>query len=557
MKAIALALAAAPALSIAAAAQTTLMKIHGTEQTDAYGRFIGSAGDIDGDGIKDLLVGSPGDATNGTFAGRVRVLSGRDGSVLREHFGDAAGDRFGDAAGENCGDVDADGQDDYVVGAAQTLDWITTGPGYVRVFSGATGAMIREWVGSELDAAWGDHPDAAGDANGDGHADLLIGAPYANSNGNDLSGAAYLYSGKDGTLLWETHGTSFQDLTGCSFATLGDLDGDGGDEFAVGSFGKRVNGVWRGQVQVISGKTHALLHEYHGGVDDWFGWELAPAGDVDADGFTDLLVGSPNDYYLDVPGEAHVYSGATGEELYCFSGAENGDQFGGAVTGLGDLDQDGYDDFIIGAPTGHFDPPFRGRARVYSGKRGKVLFEIKSGVDDDFFGGDFEVIGDVDGDGRNEWVVGAPESYFYADWHPGTIWVFTARDCKASWANYGAGWPGTLGVPSLTASNPPAIGEEITITIGNSAGFDSLTLIELGFAKATIHTGWDGDLLVAPPWVSFVLPLPAAGLAIDETVDPDVTLCGVEVDIQALMFDPGASDDISFTRGLELILGGS
>ena len=173
------------------------------------------------------------------------------------------------------------------------------------------------------------------------------------------------------------------------------------------------------------------------------------------------------------------------------------------------------------------------------------------------FGFDAMVLGDVDGDGKRDWLVGAPNGK--ADGvpnGPGAIHLFTAVDCHASAQNYGAGWPGTLGVPSLTASNPPWLGEPIDIVLGNSYGQPTIALVVMGFAKAQIASSWDGDFLVAPPWIPFTFALPAGGLTLPEAVDADVSLCGVEVDVQLLQADPGASDGIAFSAGLELLLGG-
>ncbi len=121
-----------------------------------------------------------------------------------------------------------------------------------------------------------------------------------------------------------------------------------------------------------------------------------------------------------------------------------------------------------------------------------------------------------------EWVVGAPEFGYGLPNEPGSLHLFTSRDCHATAQNYGAGWPGTNGVPSLTASNPPQLGEPISIDLGNSYGQPTIALLLFGFAKAQISSSWDGDFLVAAPWVPFVFSLPAAGLALDEEVEPDL-----------------------------------
>lgn len=541
-----------------ASAQTDLVRHRGAIPDDAYGWAIGPAGDVDGDGFADFLVGSDDDSTHGPAAGRIRVLSGRDGSLLREHFGDKANDRLGFGLGKSVGDLDGDGHDDYVAGAMETADLVSYGYGYVRAWSGATGALLHEWVGSELDAAWGEHPTIIGDINQDGHDDVVIGAAFANPGGVVSAGRVEIYSGADGSLLWSHDGQGVSDYFGWSFATVSDVDGDGSPELAIGLPGRFVNGVWRGGVEVWSPRQDTLLFTEMGGVGDFFGTALADVGDLDGDGTPELLVGVSNDNGPDIlPGEAHVYSLLHGAELYCFAGPSDGDLFGYAVAGLDDLDGDGVNEFLISAPVGSYTQPWTGHVYIYSGRRGRLLHDLETGVQDDVFGADVMVLGDLDGDGRREWLVGAPEGKAYGVPNaPGAIHLFTSRDCHASAPEYGAGWPGTLGVPELTASSAPLLGEPIDLVLGNSYGPSTLGLVLLGFGKAQLPSSWDGDFLVAPPWIAFSFLLPSGGLTLQETIDPDATLCGLELDAQLLVADPGASDGVAFSRGLELLLGG-
>ncbi|MSR47995.1 MAG: hypothetical protein EXS13_13205 [Planctomycetes bacterium] len=542
------------ALAGGAGAQTNLLRIRGASNNDTFGASIGPAGDVDGDGIGDLLVGSPKDHTHGTDAGRVRVLSGRDFTLLREHFGDGAADQLGWGMGQEVGDIDGDGFDDYVLGAMQTPDLITYGYGYVRAYSGPTGVMIREWIGTELEAAYGDRPTVIGDLDLDGFADVAVPAIYHGTGATDYRGAVYIYSGKDGSTIWQNAGTNAFENYGYGLARVSDVDGDGAVDFAIGAIGRQVTGNWRGGAEVWSGKSGPLLFSEIGGIDDWFGCSLADVGDLDGDGVPDLLVGSFNDNYPPKPGEAHVYSLKTGAEIFCLSGTVDGDLFGLAVAGLDD--GDGVRDFAITSPTGGATLPYTGHCYVYSGRRGLLLRDLTSGVPDDAFGMAVMAHADLDGDGLREFLVGAPEAVYSTPNVPGTFHLFTWADCHATAQNYGAGWPGTHGVPSLTASNPPWLGESISIDLGNSYGQPTIALVLLGFGKATQPSSWDGDFLVATPWISFSFALPAGGLSLPQEVDPDVSLCGVEVDVQLLHVDPGASDNSAFSAGLELILGG-
>jgi hypothetical protein len=127
-------------------------------------------------------------------------------------------------------------------------------------------------------------------------------------------------------------------------------------------------------------------------------------------------------------------------------------------------------------------------------------------------------------------------------------------DCPATWRNYGAGWPGTLGVPTLTPSADPVLGTTVDLQLANSAGIDTLAVFFAGFTSAQLPTSWGGELLVVPdlvvPW-----SLPAAGLSLPVDVPDDLSLCGVSAFVQALELDDGASEGISISVGLELVLG--
>jgi hypothetical protein len=128
-------------------------------------------------------------------------------------------------------------------------------------------------------------------------------------------------------------------------------------------------------------------------------------------------------------------------------------------------------------------------------------------------------------------------------------------DASASWANYGTGWAGTLGVPTITPSAEPVLGTSITVTISNSFGAPTPGLVVVGLTETNLATGRGGSLLVDP--LMFMLEnFPATGFALAGTFPPyDPAFVGVEIDLQALELDPGATKGYSFTPGLKLILG--
>ncbi|MEW6747516.1 MAG: VCBS repeat-containing protein [Planctomycetota bacterium] len=127
-------------------------------------------------------------------------------------------------------------------------------------------------------------------------------------------------------------------------------------------------------------------------------------------------------------------------------------------------------------------------------------------------------------------------------------------DTDASWSNYGAGWPGTNGIPCLLSSGDPEICSTICLTICNSLGFPTLSFLFLGLAPADLPTPWEGRLLLRPYRI-FQAILPAGGLVLCGDVPCDATLCGLHVYLQVLELDPGASRGVSFSQGLDLLLG--
>jgi Tol biopolymer transport system component len=124
----------------------------------------------------------------------------------------------------------------------------------------------------------------------------------------------------------------------------------------------------------------------------------------------------------------------------------------------------------------------------------------------------------------------------------------------AAWSNYGAGFPGTNGVPTFTSRQDPVLGTTITLDLGNSYGLPTVGVEFVGFQRTAIHSGWGGDLLVVPSFVAAIV-LASGGATFSGALPEDATLCGVAVDLQAIEADPGAAHGVSFTAGLELNLG--
>jgi hypothetical protein len=135
--------------------------------------------------------------------------------------------------------------------------------------------------------------------------------------------------------------------------------------------------------------------------------------------------------------------------------------------------------------------------------------------------------------------------------------VFVREICTvdASWANYGKGWAGTLGVPSLTAESDPVLGSTLKVDLENSSGLSSVSLFLVGYQQASLHSSLGGDLLLIPSTTTLLI-LPPGGTTLVTILPGDLSLAGFEIDSQALETDLGATKGVSFTAGLQLILGG-
>ena len=211
----------------------------------------------------------------------------------------------------------------------------------------------------------------AGDVNQDGFADVIVGANQASPGGRGSAGSAYVYSGKDGNLLWQFDGAAVNDQLGHSVAGAGDVNQDGFADVIVGASGADPGGRSRaGSAYVYSGKDGTKLWQFDGAADDdYLGWSVAGAGDVNQDGFADVIVGA----YTASPGgrsnagSAYVYSGKDGTKLWQLDGAAADDYLGISVAGAGDVNQDRFDNVIVGAyranPGG---TPDAGSAYVYT-----------------------------------------------------------------------------------------------------------------------------------------------------------------------------------------------
>ena len=331
-----------------------LHRFDGQNGHDHLGSSIAGAGDLDGDGLADLIVGvAEADPFGLPDAGTTLVISGSSGTPLHSLHGGAMGDKFGKAVA-NAGDVDGDGVNDLIVGAPMRNVGVYTWAGSAYVYSGATGLLIHQFDGAAFGGFFGESVAGAGDVDGDGLADLVVGAWFTDPGGKPEAGSVFVYSGATGNLLHRFDGFAMGDRLGTSVAGAGDFDGDGSPDVVAGAYRASPFVLPApGSAYVFSGTTGALLAQFDGESNlDWFGYRVGNAGDVNGDGLTDLIVSGKENTLLNGPtyaGTAFVYSGSSGDLLCRFDGTASGERMGTSVACAGDLDGDGLDDLIVGA----------------------------------------------------------------------------------------------------------------------------------------------------------------------------------------------------------------
>jgi hypothetical protein len=429
-----------------------------------FGQSVASAGDVNGDGFADVIVGAPEYDAGQVDEGAAFVFLGSSGGITAASPSAANAQIesnqttaiLGDSVA-SAGDVNGDGYSDVIVGA-RLYDDGETNEGAAFVFHGGPSGIVasgnpgnanatlesnQSWDGiTGSPAFFGASVASAGDVNGDGYADVIVGAP-AYDNGTTDEGAAFVYLGGGSGIATTVHATLESDQAGAgllpnfglSVASAGDVQSDGYADVVVGAVGYDSGQTDEGAAFVFHGSASGITSGGPGAAatllqSDQVGAQLgtvASAGDVNGDGYSDVIVGA---YGYDVgsadEGAAFVFhGGASGITSASASGAQAqilGDQIGAklgsSVASAGDVDADGHADVIVGAHL--YDDVFvnEGKAFVYRGSAAGVVtaapvvayVSFDSDSNQARLGISVASAGDVNGDGYSDVIAGAPEA---------------------------------------------------------------------------------------------------------------------------------------------------
>lgn len=384
----------------------------GENKNDQFGWIARSIGDVDGDKVNDLVASAPTFQVNNQAAGRVYVYSGKSGKLLWTQTG-APGDNLGQGL-EGAGDVNHDGIPDVIAGAP--------GGNKAYVYSGKDGKILLTLTGKDANEAFGNAVSGVGDQNSDGYADVIVGAP-GNPNAQ-TPGKAYVYSGKDGSLLLTLEGERAGDRFGSIVA-----GGKKGNYAFVTAGAPAAGPNNRGRVYVYPGLTNKPKFTIES---DETGTALgmmflSVVGDVNKDKVPDIYASDwANAAKGPSTGRIYVHSGADGKRLYTLTGEAAGDGFGIGSADVGDVNKDGFDDLLIGAWQHASAAISGGRVYLYSGKDGSLLQTITCRTPGDTFGFDATGIGDVDGDGVIDFLITSAWSNIKG-FHSGRMFIISGK----------------------------------------------------------------------------------------------------------------------------------
>ncbi len=334
-----------------------------------FGGSVAAAGDVNGDGYSDVIVGSWQYDNVQNDEGRAFVYHGAAGSLaITEAWtreGGHAGARLGVCVA-SAGDVNGDGYSDVIVGAdGYDNGQQSEGAAFLYHGSALGPSLLPNWFAesNQTNSRFGRSVASAGDVNGDGFSDVIVGA-YQYDNGQPDEGRTFVYHGSPTGLAttpaWIAESDQIGAEFGFSVATAGDANGDGYSDIIVGAPEYDQGQPDEGRAFVYHGSATGLATSPAWTVENdqmeaSFASSVSTAGDVNGDGYSDVIVGAPRcDGGQTNEGRARVYHGSAAGLATSAAWTAEGDQdaafFGSSVSTAGDVNGDGFSDVIVGAP---------------------------------------------------------------------------------------------------------------------------------------------------------------------------------------------------------------
>ncbi|HEX9975582.1 MAG TPA: T9SS type A sorting domain-containing protein [bacterium] len=450
----------------------------GKHYFERIGYALCGAGDVNGDGFDDFLIGTTHNAVMGYDAGAVYLFLGQSrlswGLNASVDSADARllGQTAYDAAGYSVacnGDLNGDGIDDMIIGAPAGNDKAPWMSGRVYIVFGKKnadwGSFYKLFDSCDATYEGENNQDLAalsvayvGDVNGDGYDDFLVGAPYRDEFAED-AGKAYFILGHptpwvkfdqlaqaDGSFFYASDNAE----TGYSVAGIGDINNDGVPDFAISAFGRSRVFVIYGKRSVNWGKNFDLesadliLYGTTRIANEGVGWRVAGAGDLNGDGISDVLISAINDIDGGFhAGKVYVLFGRNGGWPYqeiilnnecnaSYLGELPNDQAGWGLAMAGDIDDNGFDDFLVGTYKDD-NGPVDGKAYLIKGKATGWQRNVPFATIPDYCERAAEGIGytcasagDFDNDGIEDFLIAAPFNIEVQKWN-GKVYLFASQ----------------------------------------------------------------------------------------------------------------------------------
>jgi hypothetical protein len=476
---LALALSAALGAQTAACSQT----LNGAFGGARLGYSLANVGDVDGGGVDDLLFGAPEVFSPGS--GAAYLYRGEDGALFATFPGQTNHHRGGHVS--PAGDLNGDGVPDILIGSA-----MPDASGRVEAisYSRATGTWTILWVRGGMPGDYAFYAEPIDDATADGRPDVLIGA-YDAMGG---MGRAELLDGASGVLVRTWLGSQTGATFGGILAGCQDVDGDGTPDVLIGApTFNGPNGPAAGRVQLYSGgQNGVVLRTWDGQAGDNLGGTVRRGPDVDGDGLEDVLLGSWMSFPVG-PGKAAIHSIATGALLHGWIGANAGDR-ASFISRVGDVNGDSFEDIAVGAD--NFDTAFHanaGKVDVYSGRDlGRRLFTLEGTQSNEMLGAanagrGATFAGDRNADGYADVAVPSP----FHGGQAGRVQIVCGEPFTPGVTAFGTSSRNCPGAPLALSVTSPPVGSSTTFAITcSNVPLGSVALPLVGFQSATLQLGW-------------------------------------------------------------------